>query len=296
MKRALVFSLAGSLLALGGCDQVKKIDEGESGDSGPSSQVPDAVQQRLTQSCALAGCHVSGGSIVDLSEASGGAWVSQSGPGGPYVTFGDVGNSYLAARMLDPAAGSVMPIGAGMITAEDRAVIIGWIAGAEFPDGDEGGETDPTDGTDSDGSETSGNSDLVECSIDAVAPAGTESPVVSGDQAGMIPAAVGEALERNCGCHYTSTVSDPALYFPFSGGTQLQTLANFTNLYAGANAAYMDQPAWVAVEDRVINQRNMPTAVCETEDGGIISSADFALFEAWFDQEVPDGASFTPPS
>jgi hypothetical protein len=215
------------------------------------------------------------------------------------VVFGDTKNSYLIEKMFpSPSIGGQMPPpGApGEFTQVDLAVVVAWVAGVEFPDGDEGGETDPTDGTDSDGSETSGNSDLVECSIDAVAPAGTESPVVSGDQAGMIPAAVGEALERNCGCHYTSTVSDPALYFPFSGGTQLQTLANFTNLYAGANAAYMDQPAWVAVEDRVINQRNMPTAVCETEDGGIISSADFALFEAWFDQEVPDGASFTPPS
>ncbi|MBV1860526.1 MAG: hypothetical protein KUG77_19090, partial [Nannocystaceae bacterium] len=65
--------------------------------------------------------------------------------------------------------------------------------------------------------------------------------------------------------------------------------------YAGANSTYAGMAAWVAVQDRVITQATMPTAVCETEEGGIMSAADFALFEAWFEQEAPDGASFTPP-
>ena len=291
MKRILALSLCGPLLALGGCDQVKKIDDG-TGDSGSSSQVPPEVQERLTKGCAVSGCHVAGGLSPDLSEAGGGAWVSQSGAGGPYVTFGDTKNSYIVEKMFPgPSTGGQMPPPTAPVEFNevDQAVIVAWVAGVEFPDGDGGSE-------DSEGETEDTGSDLVLCSIDAVAPPGTESPVVSGDAAGMIPSAIGEALERNCGCHYTSTVSDSSLYFPFSGGTQLQTLANFTNPYAGGIATYMGQPAWMAVQDRVINQRNMPTAVCETEDGGIISDADFALFEAWFQQEVPDGASFTPPS
>lgn len=122
-----------------------------------------------------------------------------------------------------------------------------------------------------------------------------ESPVVSGDDAGVIPSSIGTALEENCGCHYTDSASAP--YFPYSGGTQLQTLENFTGPYAGGNSTYMGMPAWMAVQDRVITQGTMPTVgVCETEDGGTMTAEDFALFEAWFDQEVPDGASFTPPA
>ena len=133
---------------------------------------------------------------------------------------------------------------------------------------------------------------LTLCSLEAIEP-GASSPVVSGDEAGRIPTSVGAALERNCGCHYVTTAAAP--YVAFSGGTQLQTLTNFTDAYGGANNTYAGMPGWVAVQDRVINQRTMPMALCETEGGGTISDEDFALFTAWFEQEVPDGANFTPP-
>jgi len=304
MKRALVLSLCTPLMALSlvACDQVKKIDEGD--DSGSGSAVPAEVQERLTRGCAVEGgaCHTSdNASLVDLSAAAAGAWLDQSGPGGPYVTFGNVNASFLVEKMLPaPSSGGQMPPANFEVdfTEVDVAVIAGWVAGVEFPDGDEGGETgDPT--TDSDGEtdptmggETDTGSDLTLCSLEAIDPTVT-SPVDAGDEAGKIPTSVGAALERNCGCHYVTEADPP--YFPFSGGTQLQTLANFTNLYAGANMTYTGEAAWVAVQDRVINQRNMPTAICETEGGGLITDADFALFEAWFEQEVPDGANFTPP-
>lgn len=295
MKRTITLMLAASAFTLSGCDQVKKIEEdNETGGGG----VPTAVQERLTASCALVGCHVAGSTAPDLSEAGGGAWVEASGSGGPYVTFGDVDNSYLVEKMLpNPSAGSQMPIGAGVLAPEDLAVIVGWVAGVDLPT-----ETGPatTGGSGETGAETTAGetsesgSGPVLCSLSAVDP-DAESPVVSGDGAGVIPSAIGTALEENCGCHYTDSVSDPMLYFPYSGGTQLQTLANFTDDYAGANSNYAGMAAWMAVQDRVITQATMPTAVCETEEGGIMSAADFALFEAWFEQGAPDGASFTPP-
>ncbi len=306
MKRATVVFLSVSLLALSGCDQVKKIEE--EGDTGSGSAVPAAVQQRLTESCAIPGCHASGSVAPDLSEAAGGAWVSQSGAGGPFVTFGDVDNSYLIEKMFPaPSSGSQMPLAPGVLEPEDLAVIVGWVAGVEFPDGETAttdtnasdtddptattGPTDPTMASDTDDT----GSELVLCSIEVVAPDIT-SPVVSGDEAGVIPSSVGGALERNCGCHYTDQTSDPTLYFPYAGGTQLRTLQNFTDNYAGANSTYQGAPAWQAVQDRVIVQQNMPTAVCEVEGGGTMTAEDFTVFEAWFGQGAPDGATFTPPA
>lgn len=132
MKRVLVLA---PLLALVGCDQVKRIDE--TGDSGSDSAVPGAVQERLTQSCAIPSCHVSGSVAPDLSAASGGAWVSQTGAGGPYVSFGDVENSYLIEKLFPgPSTGSQMPLSPGVLEAEDLALIVGWVAGVEFPEGD----------------------------------------------------------------------------------------------------------------------------------------------------------------
>lgn len=290
MKRTIASMCIAAAVAATGCDQVKRIDQ--DGDSGSDSNVPPAVQERLTASCALVGCHVAGSVSPDLSAASGGAWVEASGAGGPYVTFGDPDNSYLVQKMFpNPPAGSQMPIGAGVLEPEDLAVIVGWVAGVELPnDADADTGDDDMDDT---GDESSGGDALVSCALSVVGP-DVESPVVSGDAAGMIPSAIGTALENNCGCHYTDSPSEP-LYFPYNGGTRLETLEDFTNDYAGANPAYMGSPAWMAVQDRVVTQGTMPTAVCETEDGGTLSDADFALFEAWFEQQAADGASFSPP-
>ncbi|MCR9159408.1 MAG: hypothetical protein ACE37F_23120 [Nannocystaceae bacterium] len=146
MKRRLVLA---PLLALCGCDQVQRIDE--AGGSGSEGAVPPAVQQRLTQSCAIPSCHVSGSVAPDLSEASGGAWVSQSGAGGPYVTFGDVENSFLVEKLFEaPSVGSQMPLPPGVLEAVDLALIVGWVAGVDFPD----------DGTGSGGGEVSYSADV----------------------------------------------------------------------------------------------------------------------------------------
>ncbi len=301
MNRTLAFTLISSLLALTGCDQVTRVDDGD--DTGSGSAVPGPVQERLTQSCAISGCHVAGLTPPDLSADGGGAWVSQSGAGGPYVTFGDVGNSYLIEKMFPgPSAGSQMPIAPGEITPEDLAVIVGWVAGVEFPDGgdtdDPTGDTndtadteDPTAASGDTDSET--GADVVSCAL-SVIDSSVANPIVSGDEAGVIPTFIGEALERNCGCHYVTEADPP--YIPFSAGTQLQTLENFTNDYAGGNTMYDGMPAWMAVQDRVVTQMTMPTiGVCVTDEGTSLTERDLGLFHAWFEQGAPDGATFEPP-
>lgn len=142
MKPVLVL---GTLLVLTGCEQVTKIDE--DGDSGSGSAVPGAVQERLTESCALPNCH-SGTVPPDLSAVGGGAWVTQSGAGGPFVTFGDVENSYIVEKMFpSPSGGSQMPLSPGVLAAEDLALIVGWVAGVELPDsGSAGGSDSDTEG------------------------------------------------------------------------------------------------------------------------------------------------------
>ncbi len=296
MKHRTALCITTGLLALGGCDQVKKIDQGADTD-GPSSLVPAPVQQRLDQSCAIPGCHVPGVTEPDLSEASGGAWVQQSGAGGPFVTFGDVGNSYIVEKMFpNPSSGGQMPFPPGVLEPEDLAVIVGWVAGVEFPDGEtattdtNASDTDdPTMASDTDTDDTS--SGPVLCSIEVVAPDIT-SPVVSGDEAGVIPSAIGGALERNCGCHYSGDVPTP-----YTGDAAMNTLADFGANYDGSNPDYVGRPVWELVQFRVEGgSMPYPPPLCETvEDGVGITAADLALLEAWYEQEVPDGASFTPP-
>ena len=300
MKRTIALMLVGGGLALTGCDQVKRIDQGDG--TGGDAAVPAAVQQRLTASCALVGCHVAGSVSPDLSAAGGGAWVEAVGGGGPYITFGDVENSYLIEKMFPaPSAGSQMPIGAGVLAPEDLAVIVGWVAGVEFPS-ESGpattgetteGETTAAETTEG---ESTGAPEPVSCALSEVNPS-AENPIVSGDGAGVIPSSIGTALEANCGCHYTDETSDVLVYGgAYVGDTVLETLEQFTADYAGGNPNYQGMPAWMAVQDRVITQGTMPTnGICETEEGGTLTEADFALFEAWFEQGAPDGASFTPP-
>lgn len=161
-------------------------------------------------------------------------------------------------------------------TDEDCAWVMGTCANGQCV-------TDQADGT------AASMVDL--CSLSVVDPA-RENPIVAADEAGRIPAVVGEVLERNCGCHYTSNTMSP--YVAFQGGTQLQTLANFTGPYAGANTVYTGQPAYEAVYDRVVRLRDMPMSLCDTEEGGTITASDLALLTSWLEQDVPDGANFTP--
>ncbi len=136
MKRAWIL-----LLLATGCDQVEKLEAG--GEINSASLVPQAVQLRLTESCAIPGCHTTGSVAPDLSAAGGGAWVGQSGAGGPFVTFGDLDNSYLVEKMFpSPGAGSQMPLAPGTLSPEDLALIVGWIAGVDFPEGETDGQTD----------------------------------------------------------------------------------------------------------------------------------------------------------
>lgn len=148
---AVTVSLLG--LGLAGCNQLERIDEGDSdGESG----IPSEVRAAFERSCGKSGCHVSGGTDPTLVGGSLDELV-----GTKYVTIGDIPGSYIAVKMLpDPTlealgvmreGGVRMPLDADFtnpseVTLADSQTILAWIAGAEFAGG-EGGTTGDTAST-----------------------------------------------------------------------------------------------------------------------------------------------------
>lgn len=121
-----------------------------------------------------------------------------------------------------------------------------------------------------------------------------ETVVDAGDQPGQIPAAIGDALVRNCGCHYTDNVRGYTDYI--SNAAPLSTWDDFHAPFAGAfPAGFDDQPTWRACELRVVFQQPlpMPPNDCRVDgESGFITHDDFVLFAQWFEAGAPDGANF----
>lgn len=135
------------------------------------------------------------------------------------------------------------------------------------------------------------------CSLEAVDPLADPSVVVMGDEEGMLPVVIGEALLRNCGCHYSD---DPDVIVDYmSDAVQIATWQDFHVPFVGIfPMGYEDRMVWEATRVRVVDQMPvpMPAIECGVEgEDGVITAADKALFEAWFDAEAPDGANFEWP-
>ena len=134
------------------------------------------------------------------------------------------------------------------------------------------------------------------CSLEAVDPLADPSVVEMGAEAGMLPIEIGEALLRNCGCHY-SDEPDVAVDY-MSDAVAINTWADFHVPFVGIfPMGYEDRPVWEATRVRVVDQLPipMPSVECGVEgESGVITAADKALFEAWFDAGAPDGANWPP--
>jgi hypothetical protein len=283
---------------------------------GVASGVPPVVQDRLTQYCAIPGCHSTGAQFPDLSEGGSAATLDQSSgvTGTPFVVFGDVQGSYLALKLLPaPPDGTIMPPPAlPPMPPQDVALILGWIAGADLSDAaDDGttGESDGGDGGPGDGSGldsagstgdgmTSGPGDTgggpaQVCSLQGVDP-GAADPVDAGDGAGQIPTVVGEVLNRNCGCHYASEATAPYTALLGLGYQPMETLGDFTAAYAGINPnLYGAGSGADAIYDRVITLGTMPQPIlCDLGGGTLITAEDRDLLQTWLDAGTPDGATF----
>lgn len=121
-------------------------------DGGTDNAIPAEVQAALDESCATSNaCHAGNPALVELSASGSAALLDTNSPSGdPYVDFGNIEGSYLARKMLGTnITGAKMPLNEQSPNdALNVALILGWIAGAEFPDG--GGES----GTDTSGEDT----------------------------------------------------------------------------------------------------------------------------------------------
>ncbi len=132
------------------------------------------------------------------------------------------------------------------------------------------------------------------CSLEAVDPLADPSIVEMGDEAGLLPTVIGEALLRNCGCHYSD---NPDVFVDYIGNLVLiNTWADFHVPFIGVfPMGFEDRMVWEATRVRVVEQMPvpMPAFECEVQDEeGVITQADRELFEAWFDAGAPDGANF----
>lgn len=135
------------------------------------------------------------------------------------------------------------------------------------------------------------------CALAVIDPSADPAAVIdAGDGVDQIPTLVGEALLRNCGCHYTDDVPI-GLYVDYASNKQpLSTLADFHGSFMGTfPTGFEEQPTYLAVEQRVVFHMPlpMPPYGCGVEgEPGLITAADLQLLTDWLAAAAPDGASF----
>ena len=294
--------LLGMMMVLAGCPAVEK-----AGEPGGGGSVPAAVQLRFDMYCQNnATCHVSGGPQgPDLSPSGSAQGIQGTGANGMrFVVFGDVANSWLAQKLLPGTPGQMPPIGNPQPTPEDVAIILGWIAGAPFPEGDTdsatGMMTMSTTMTDTDVASSSGGEELLSCSLESVdSSVDVGMAVDAGGAAGQVPMVVAEALVNNCGCHYTDTI--PMEYgAPYAGMQAMATIADFQGEWMGSIPTNTGQMAHEAIAERIAGALVMPPVVCgpdgePSDENATMTQADYDLLQDWLGMGAPDGATYEPP-
>jgi hypothetical protein len=133
------------------------------------------------------------------------------------------------------------------------------------------------------------------CDLETVDPKADPQAVVdAGDEPGQIPTIIGDALLRNCGCHYSDNVVGYVDYM--TNETPMATHADFHATFTGIfPMEFEGMPVYLAVEQRVVfmNPLPMPSIECDVEgEAGTISVADQNLFADWLAAGAPDGASY----
>lgn len=135
------------------------------------------------------------------------------------------------------------------------------------------------------------------CSLAVIDPMADPAMAVDeGDGEEQIPIVIGEALVRNCGCHYTDNVM-VGVYVDYKSNAQpMATLADFHADFTGIfPMGFETMPAYLAVQERVVNEKPlpMPPHGCTVEgEPGRITMADRELFTEWLAAGAPSGAEF----
>lgn len=117
--------------------------------------------------------------------------------------------------------------------------------------------------------------------------------VDAGDEPGQLPLAIGDALLRNCGCHYTDNVEGLVDYM--SDAVPIATHADFHAPFEGVFPQAFDGLVYEAVELRVVfvDPLPMPPIECDViGENGMITEADLALFADWLSAGAPDAPNY----
>ena len=141
--------------------------------------------------------------------------------------------------------------------------------------GDPGGDA-PAEGS------TGGLPEGPSCSVQVVTHGVLTDPVLKGEEPGLIPTVVGDVLEDYCGCH-TLESNQQNVELPF----QRPPSGSLFLRYEDFGRPYKNTTLGAASASEVRGYR-MPTGSCPFPD----SAAD--LLVQWFDDGMPDGATFEP--
>ncbi len=143
----------------------------------------------------------------------------------------------------------------------------------------------PTAGEE-EGDDTSTGEPLPEgpsCSVQVTTHGELFDPLPKGEEAGLFPTSVGEALEDYCGCHTLSSnaqnVHHPGLLAP--GGSLFLEYADMSRGFGGGTLGQ-------AIAEEVQGYAMPPGSCSYPPDPA-------AVLEKWFEDGLPDGANFTPP-
>lgn len=202
-------------------------------DDGSEDQVPAAVQAAFDETCATAGCHANSGALSPKlgPGASEALLTTLASTGDPYVVIGELESSYIARKILGTDInGGQMPLSVQSPNdAVNVAIILGWIAGAEFSDEAGDGDGDTTDTGDT----TTGDGDP-DCYAEKPIPA---MPSFETD--------VWPTIEARCsigGCHDGMTTAPAMPDAPTA----------FTNLVGVASSSGMNYVTADAPEDSYV--------------------------------------------
>lgn len=137
----------------------------------------------------------------------------------------------------------------------------------------------------SDESSSSGSAvpDGPPCSVEVTTHGLLYDPLPRGEEVGVFPPSIADALENSCGCHTLESnvqnVEHPGLHAP--GGTLFTT---FEDLQRPAGGSTLGRAL-----ERAIDEGGMPPGSCSFPDERA------ALLAKWFADGLPDGATFEPP-
>jgi hypothetical protein len=182
------------------------------------------------------------------------------------------------------------PPGSGFeLSEEDRALLVGWIGGAPLPGGGTGAPSDDDTGGDDTEGETEDEEIMVQsCDLADIAPSAPD-PVEAGTASEQIPPDIGEALTRNCGCHYADP--EPTTLAAYTGPLDIATWAGFHEEHPFVLCE--SDLAHECVRERLLHETApMPPTTCVLEDGSPITEDDLALLDAWLDAGAPDGTDW----